>query len=126
MKRILLALGCLFVFGGALAVVGFAVALAPIGNGPAVGTPMSMVYHFDTGPIDYTGSDISLRFLSKGLQTHVNDLPDTPLIDESWGVDNVRVSVILAPEPSVPAAIALGLLLVALPHLRRLRRRNVG
>jgi hypothetical protein len=106
--------------------LGFAVELAPIGNGPAVGTPMSLVYHFDTGPIDYTGSDIAFRFLSKGLQTHVNDLPATPLIDESWGVDNVRVSVMLAPEPRIPAAMFVGLLLAALPVLRRLGTRSVG
>ncbi len=68
---------------------------------PAKGTPMSLVYHFDTGPIAYSGGAITFDFFSRGLQVH-DDQPNK-VIDESWGLDNVVVTAQVVPEPATVA-----------------------
>jgi hypothetical protein len=84
---------------------------------PAKGTPMSLVYHFDTGPIPYSAAAITFDFFSKNLQLH--DGPNK-VIDESWGLDNVVVTAQLVPEPATVALLPAGLLLL----LFAVRRRN--
>ena len=88
--------------------LGFNVELPPLGPH---GNPYSLVYHFDTGPIPYDQSKIVLDFLSSGLQIHKVDIPATPVIDESWGLDNVKVFATFVPEPQTWAALLAGLLL---------------
>ncbi|MEO8629004.1 MAG: PEP-CTERM sorting domain-containing protein [Betaproteobacteria bacterium] len=99
--------------------LGFTVQLKPVPgiDSPAIGTPMSMVYHFDTGPVSYQGGLTTFTFFSNNLQVHpglqlVDGGPIVPVIDESWGVDNVKVFVspAIVPEPTTVAMMLTGLL----------------
>ncbi len=107
--------------------LGFNVELEPTApNGvPAKGTPMSLVYHFDTGPIPYTGSTITFNFFSQGLQVH-NDLSPTTskVIDESWGLDNLGVNATFVPEPYSWVSMLAGLLFIGYTAQRRIRRQR--
>lgn len=100
--------------------LGVAVELEPADGStvPAKGTPMSLVYHFDS-VIPYSGSGITFRFFGAGLQVH-QDLPNR-VIDESWGLDNVSVTAQLIPEPQTPLLLLAGLLLLGAVARRRLR-----
>ena len=110
--------------------LGFNVELEPVpGSGPAKGTPMSLVYHFDTGPIPYTGSTITFSFFSSGLQLHpeladqvINGSPGD-VIDESWGLDNFGVVATFVPEPHIWFATLAGLLLIGSAARFRQRQR---
>ena len=84
---------------------------------PAKGTPMSLVYHFDTGPIAYSAAGITFDFFSRGLQVH-DDQPNK-VIDESWGLDNVVVTAQVVPEPATVALLPAGLLLLFFAARRR-------
>jgi len=98
--------------------LGFNVELPPLGpNGKAY----SLVYHFDTGPIPYNQAQIAFDFLSSGLQIHTADIPATPVIDESWGLDNVVVFGTTVPEPRTWMLLAAGLVLSSLVVTRRRR-----
>lgn len=100
--------------------------------------PMSLVYHFPDpvngsapgyqfSPFVYTGDQITFSFFGDGLQLRTDavpagyDLQGTPLAyaDESWGIDNLRVTVTPVPEPSTLVLSFLGL--AALIGWRRLR-----
>lgn len=101
--------------------------------------PMSLVYQFPDpvngsapgyqfSPFVYTGSEITFSFFSSGLQLRTDALPagydlqGTPLAyaDESWGIDNVRVTVSPVPEPSTLLLSFVGM--AALIGWRRLRK----
>jgi hypothetical protein len=86
---------------------------------PAKGTPMSLVYQFDTGPIALSGGAITSDFFSRGFQVH-DDQPNK-VIDESWGLDNVVVTAQVVPEPANAALLAAGLLLPFFAARRRNR-----
>ncbi len=75
---------------------------------PAKGTPMSLVYHFDT-EVPYSGPNVTFDFFSRGLQVH-EDLPNK-VIDESWGLNNVVVTAQVVPEPQTFALLLAGVLL---------------
>jgi hypothetical protein len=99
--------------------LGFVVELEPAEGStvPAKGTPLSLVYHFDTKSIPYSSAGITFDFFSSNLQIH-DDLPNK-VIDESWGVDNVLVTAQVVPEPKTPALLLTGLLLLAFAAYRR-------
>ena len=98
--------------------LGFNAELPPLGpNGKAY----SLVYHFDTGPIAYNQAQIVFDFLSSGLQIHTVDIPATPVIDESWGLDNVVVFGTTVPEPRTWILLAVGLVLSSLVAKRHVR-----
>jgi PEP-CTERM motif len=103
--------------------LGFTVELDPAEGStvPAKGTPMSLVYHFDSGPIPYSSGAITFDFFSDGLQVH-DDLPNK-VIDESWGLDNVLVTAQVVPEPQTLALLLAGLVLLSFAAQRRRRRR---
>ena len=92
---------------------------------PPRGLPLSLVYHFDSGPITYSGSSVSFDFFSRDLQLR----PDLALlngrawnvIDESWGLDNVAVTVQAIPEPATVALLPAGMV-VLMAAVRRRRQ----
>jgi hypothetical protein len=96
--------------------LGFVVELDPDPrfDKPAKGDPMSMVYHFDSGPIAYSGSSITFNFFSQGLQS---------LVDESWGLDNIDVIATLVPEPGTTSLLTAGLLTAGLLAFSRGRKK---
>ena len=104
--------------------LGFNVDLDPTtSNGlPKKGTSLSLVYHFDTGPIAYTGSTVTFNFFSQGLQLH-DDLTNK-VIDESWGLDNFGVSETFVPEPYAWVSMVAGLLFIGYTAQRRIRRQR--
>ena len=87
--------------------LGFVVELDPVPgiNGPAKGTPMSLVYHFDSHPIAYSGDSVTFEFFGAGLQPNV--------LDESWGIDNIFVNITTIPEPGLPILMLSGLAMLA-------------
>jgi len=101
--------------------LGFKVELEPAKGStvPAKGTPMSLVYHFDSGPISYSSASIAFKFFSENLQ--VRDDLLNKVIDESWGLDNVRVTAQVVPETQTYALLLTGLLLLTFAAHRRSR-----
>jgi hypothetical protein len=106
--------------------LGFEVRLRPpdpVPGGPVrppVGTPMSLVYHFDSGPLAFTGNQVTFDFFSKNLQLNDPFNPDNLVVlDESWGLDNVNVTAVLVPEPRTWALLLTGLLLLSYATSRR-------
>ena len=68
--------------------------------------------------IPHTGSSLTLEFIIEGVG--VQDIND-----ESWAMDNLRVSVVV-PEPSTWALCSLGLLIVCGCAWRKQARRKTG
>jgi hypothetical protein len=110
--------------------LGFGVALPPPpgSGGPNEGDAFSLVYHIHStdplsygagGPIPYAGGgDITFFFFSSGLQVQPAGGTHPVTADESWGLDNVRVSVNTVPEPKAWALMVLGLTLLLVLHRR--------
>jgi hypothetical protein len=86
---------------------------------PAKGTAMSLAYHFDSGPVPYSAADITFDFFSRNLQVRTDQA--NKVIDESWGLDNVRVTAQVVPEPQTFALLLTGLLLLTFAAHRRSR-----
>lgn len=109
--------------------LGFNVELPDANGNPPQPKPMSLVYHIHTsdpidyganGPIPYSGGGpITFFFFSNGLQLADASHPMTA--DESWGLDNVSVTVLAAaiPEPNSWALMVPGLTLLLLVSRRR-------
>jgi len=79
---------------------------------PSIGTPMSLVYHFDSGPLAFTGDQVTFDFFSKNLQLNA-PTDGSVVLDESWGLDNVVVSAVVVPEPRTWALLLTALLLLS-------------
>lgn len=102
---------------------------------------MDMVYRFNDGTsthgnktffFDVTGDSLTITFYSQNLQLRAQEWlaangvdPGSrlALLDESWGLDNVRVEVAAVPEPGTYALIAAGLVAVLLISRRRMQAR---
>ena len=113
--------------------LGYHYTVSPDGTpvAPTDANKMDMVYSFagQLGPandtpsflFDYSGTSLTLTFYSRNLQ--LRGQPGELLLDESWGLDNVRVEVAAIPEPGTYALIAAGLVAVLLMSRRRLQAR---
>lgn len=102
--------------------LGFNILLDPVpGIGlPEKGTPMSLVYHFVSVPIAYSGSgDATFNFFSRGLQ--LTGDPNLPVADESFGLDNFSITAFPAavPEPQAWAFTLAGIAALGLAVRRR-------
>jgi len=102
----------------------------PPGGTPPLNTELSLVYGFDTGSIAPTADTLTFYFFSTGLQVHPNLTDPTPfhnidvtrpqVLDESWGLDNLSVTVTTAvPEPRTWAFVLTALLLFGAQAWRR-------
>jgi hypothetical protein len=108
--------------------LGYRYQISPDGVTPT-DIPMDMVYAFGqpASPgllFDFAGTVLTFTFASANLQVRP-DLAGTlgVLADESWGLDNVRIEVMLVPEPGTFAMIGAGLLVVFVIARRRSRIR---
>ena len=92
----------------------------------------SLVYQFPDfrmSPFQYEGDSIDFSFFSRGLQIRDEALPNgydkqgTPVryVDESWGIDNLRITVSQVPEPATLALTLAGLIAVLASRVRRPR-----
>lgn len=86
-------------------------------DGMSINQVMDSVYHFSY-LFNHSSSDLSFDFTASGLQ---------PIHDESWGLDNVKVSIFTpVPEPENVAMILAGLVLIASMALARRTQLKTG